>query len=91
MGWLPGQWIAGGEEPSWPRQQHRCHHPIRQGDRLYVSYWHGGIVVLDIQDMAHPKMVTQFGWSPPYPWPARSSCPATASSCRRRSTPSQQV
>ena len=46
--WMPGQWSAGGETPTWEGTAHRCHHPIRHGDRLYVSYWHGGFVILDI-------------------------------------------
>src|ERR1051326_2458798 len=40
--WMPGQWTAGGETPTWHGTDHRCHHPIRRGNRLYVSYWHGG-------------------------------------------------
>src|SRR4029078_9870741 len=39
--WMPGQWTAGGEVPSWKGRHHRCHHPIRLDNRLYVSYWHG--------------------------------------------------
>ena len=76
--WMPGQWIAGGEEPSWtirgPREP-RCHHPIRLGDRLYVSYWHGGGFILDISDIAHPKAVSSINWSPPFPWPTHSLVP----------------
>ena len=56
--WMPGQWIAGGEARTFkddgPREP-RCHHPIRMGDRLYVSYWHGGGFILDISDMSKPK------------------------------------
>ena len=48
---------------------HRCHHPIRMGNRLYVSYWHGGFVILDIADMSKPKFVSALDWSPPFPWP----------------------
>ena len=74
--WLmPGQHIAGGETPTWQGREHRCHHPIRQGDRLYVSYWHGGGVILDISDMGKPKMVSSFDWSPPFPWPTHSVVP----------------
>ena len=50
--WMPGQWIAGGEKPTWEGTAHRCHHPLRSGNRLYTSYWHGGFVILDIEDMA---------------------------------------
>jgi hypothetical protein len=82
--WLPGQWIAGGETPSWEERAHRCHHPIRFGDRLFVSYWHGGIVILDISDMSRPKMVSRTHWSPPFPWPSHSAVPIPQSIHGRR-------
>ncbi len=73
--WMPGQWTAGGETPSWKGRQHRCHHPIRQGNRLYVSYWHGGFVILDIEDMAKPKLVSGLDWSPPFITPTHTALP----------------
>ena len=73
--WMPGQWKAGGETPDWKGHAHRCHHPIRRGDRLYTSYWHGGVVILDIADMAKPKLVSSIDWSPPFPWPTHSAVP----------------
>ncbi len=37
--WIPGQWAAGGEAYPWAHYaEPRCHHPLRRGDRLYVSY-----------------------------------------------------
>jgi len=73
--WLPGQWKAGGETPTWQGAAHRCHHPLRRGDRLYTSYWHGGFVILNITDMAKPTMVSHFDWSPPFPWPTHTTLP----------------
>jgi len=73
--WMPGQWIAGGEKPSWDGRRHRCHHPLRKGDRLYSGYWLGGFVILDITDMSRPKLVSQFDWSPPYPSPTHTTLP----------------
>ena len=73
--WMPGQWEAGGETPTWSGRQHRCHHPIRLGDRLYVSYWHGGFVILDIADMAKPKHVSGLDWSPPFITPTHTALP----------------
>ena len=73
--WVPGQWIGGGESPTWEGRAHRCHHPMRKGDRLYVSYWHGGLVILDISDMSRPKMVSQLDWSPPFPAPTHTTLP----------------
>ena len=47
--WIPGQWKAGGEPYPWDNWvPPRCHHPLRMGDRLYVSYWHHGLFILDI-------------------------------------------
>jgi hypothetical protein len=73
--WMPGQWIAGGETPSWKGRNHRCHHPIRRGDRLYVSYWYGGGVILDISDMSKPRTISTIDWSPPFGWPTHSLVP----------------
>ena len=73
--WMDGQWTAGGEIPSWKGRNHRCHHPIRRGDRLYVSYWYGGGVILDISDMTRPRMISSLDWSPPFGWPTHSLVP----------------
>jgi hypothetical protein len=82
--WMPGQWLAGGEQPTWPGRRHRCHHPLRLGDRLYVSYWHGGFVILDVADLAHPKFVSGLDWSPPYPCPTHTALPIPQSIMGRR-------
>lgn len=71
--WIPGQWEAGGEEYPWADWvPPRCHHPLRHGDRLYVSYWHHGFVILDISDMAKPKLVAQYNTSPAFPHPTHT-------------------
>jgi hypothetical protein len=72
---MPGQWTAGGEKPTWEGTAHRCHHPMRVDDRLYVSYWHGGFVILDIEDMSKPKFISGLDWSPPFPWPTHTALP----------------
>ena len=37
-----------------------------------MSYWHHGFFVLDIADMAKPKVVAQFNTSPAYPHPTHT-------------------
>lgn len=71
--WMPGQWIAGGETPAWRGDAHKCHHPLRYGNRLYTSYWHGGFVILDIEDLSRPKFVSGLDWSPPFAWPTHTA------------------
>jgi hypothetical protein len=73
--WMPGQWTAGGETPSWEKSAHRCHHPLRMGNRLYTSYWMGGFVILDIEDMSKPKFVSGLDWSPPFHCPTHTALP----------------
>jgi hypothetical protein len=73
--WMPGQWTAGGEKPTWTGAAHKCHHPLRSGNRLYTSYWHGGFVILDIEDMSRPTFVSGLDWSPPFPWPTHTALP----------------
>lgn len=71
--WMPGQWTAGGERPSWKGTAHRCHHPLRAGNRLYTTYFHGGFVILDIEDMSKPKLVSHVDWSPPFTSPTHTA------------------
>lgn len=71
--WMPGQWAAGGEPYPWDDWvEPRCHHPLRRGDRLYVSYWHHGFVILDISDLSSPKLVSRFNTSPVFPHPTHT-------------------
>jgi len=71
--WMPGQWTAGGEQPTWNGSNHRCHHPLRLGNRLYTSYWYGGFAILDIETMSKPRLVSRVDWSPPFPWPTHTA------------------
>jgi hypothetical protein len=74
--WLPGQWRAGGEPYPWSDgPEPRCHHPLRRGDRLYVSYWHHGIFILDISDMARPAIVSHVNTRPTFPHPTHTCLP----------------
>jgi hypothetical protein len=71
--WIPGQWKAGGEPYPWDNwTPPRCHHPLRQGDRLYVSYWHHGFFILDVSDMSKPKAISGVNTSPVYPHPTHT-------------------
>lgn len=74
--WIPGQWKAGGEEYPWDNWvSPRCHHPMRMGNRLYVSYWHHGFYILDIEDMARPKVVSHMNTSAAFPHPTHTCLP----------------
>jgi hypothetical protein len=70
--WLPGQHLAGGEKPAWPGRQHRLHHALRQGDRLYAGCWHGGVRVIDVSDIRKPRTLGAYNYHPPFPEPSHT-------------------
>jgi hypothetical protein len=71
--WVPGQWAAGGETPTWDGWAHRIHHSLRYDNRLYTSLWHGGFAILDVDDLSKPTFISGLDWSPPFPWPTHSA------------------
>jgi hypothetical protein len=73
--WLPGQWVAGGETPDEGYRMTWCHQILRRDNRLYVAYWHAGMVILDIEDMSKPKMVSRLVYSPTFPHPTHTILP----------------
>jgi hypothetical protein len=83
--WIPGQWQAGGEAYPWGEgPAPRCHHPMRMGDRLYVSYWHHGYHILDIADMRKPALIAGGNTSPAFPHPTHTCLPIPQSLKGRR-------
>ena len=72
--WVPGQ--RKGEEP-YPRHRPpaldfavRLHHSLcypQRPDRVYLGYIDAGMIILDIADMARPRMVSRLDYHPPFP------------------------
>ena len=73
--WYPGQWIAGGERPSWQGTEVRTHHPNRWGNRLYVPLWGGGFSIVDITNLKKPRTVSHFDYHPAYSYPTHTALP----------------
>jgi hypothetical protein len=73
---IPGQNVGAGEDYPWgDGVKPRCHHPLRMGDRLYVSYWHHGMFILDISDLSRPKLVSAVNHSPVSAHPTHTCLP----------------
>src|SRR4249920_947810 len=70
--WMPGQHLAGGEQPTWPGRQHRLHHALRSGDRLFAGCWHGGVRVIDVSDIRKPRTIGAYNYHPPFPEPSHT-------------------
>jgi hypothetical protein len=72
--WLPGTRDGDDEPPParHPRfdagfRAHNTNVYPRRPDRAYVGYIDGGAVVLDISDMAHPRLLSRWDYHPPLP------------------------
>lgn len=65
--WLPGQWKAGGESGAAPHTSlHGGAYVV--GDRAYLPYGGAGLVILDVGDLARPRLVSRLPFSPPFPF-----------------------
>jgi hypothetical protein len=62
--WVPGQHVAGGEKPQ--REPNvNLHNPnFVDGNLMYLSYGDAGMVILDIRDVAKPKLVSRTKFEP---------------------------
>lgn len=61
--WWRGMWRAGGETMELPaNEEWLVHHAMVHGDRAYLGFWNGGMVVIDISELSAPKTVSRLGW-----------------------------
>lgn len=66
--WLPEQWVAGGAKYTGPTFTHpslMLHSPYIKGNRAYLAYCDGGLIILDISDITLPKFISQLKTKPP--------------------------
>jgi hypothetical protein len=71
--WLPGT-REGDAEPAPPRhpridsgfRAHNTNVYPRRPDRAWIGYLDGGAVILDISNMARPKLVSRWDYHPPF-------------------------
>ena len=72
---MPGQHIAAGETPHWTGQQHRLHHTLRFGDKLWAACWYAGAYVIDVSDITAPRTIGGYNYHPPFPEPTHTFMP----------------
>lgn len=62
--WYPGQWIAGGEKPTWALDGPtvRAHHVIVQGNRAYGGYGDAGMMIFSVDD-GHLELISRRCWT----------------------------
>jgi hypothetical protein len=72
--WLPGTRDGDAEPPPVRHlrfdtgfRAHNTNVYPQRPDRAYLGYIDGGAVVLDIADLAHPRLVSRWDYHPPFP------------------------
>jgi hypothetical protein len=76
--WLPGQWSAGGEKPTWAKGDRvALHHAIVAKDIAYGSWRDGGLTLIDVSDAAKPKLLAHLNIHPPFGGGTHTSVPLT--------------
>jgi hypothetical protein len=76
--WLPG--AKPEDQDPWvsldPHHNHfQVHGVIPHGDRAYASCTDAGMAILDVSDVASPKLLGHINWSPPYGGYSHTSLP----------------
>ncbi len=72
---MPGQHVAAGEVPHWQGFRNRVHHGLRVGDELWTACWFDGFYVLDLSDIANPRIKAHHDYHPPFPEPTHTVLP----------------
>ena len=56
-------WEADDETLETPDgKEWQVHHALVNGDRAYLGFWDGGMVVIDISDLTSPTTISRLGW-----------------------------
>ncbi len=73
--WMPGQNAAAGEERNPKGREHRLHHALRMGDRMYAGCWMSGYAIIDVSDLSNPKTLGTYEVHPEAAEPSHTLLP----------------
>jgi hypothetical protein len=62
---MPQQHVAGGEAPHPRGKEHRLHHAMRCGDKMFAGFWHSGVAIVDVSDISRPRTLGHYQYDPP--------------------------
>ena len=62
---MPQQHVASGETPHPRGKEHRLHHAMRSGDKMFAGFWHSGVAIVDVSDISRPRTLGHYQYDPP--------------------------
>ena len=96
--WWPGSWRGGGEQPAWPQgKRYAAHHALLDNHLAYLGYGDAGMVILDVSDVASPRVVSTIDWEPGgdthtcMPFPSRHLVVTTDEAIKERCNEQQKL
>jgi hypothetical protein len=69
---MENQHVANGDAPHPKGTEHRLHHAMRCGDRMFAGCWMSGVSVIDVSDVTKPKTLSRYEYAPPCPEPTHT-------------------
>ena len=64
---MENQHVADGDTPHPKGAEHRLHHAMRSGNRMFAGCWMSGVAIIDVSDITKPKTLSRYEYNPPHP------------------------
>lgn len=69
---LENQHVANGDTQHPKGAEHRLHHAMRNGDKMFAGCWMSGVSIIDVSDISKPKTLSRYEYKPPHPEPTHT-------------------
>jgi hypothetical protein len=69
---LENQHVGAGETPHPKGADHRLHHAMRNGDKMFAGCWMSGLSIIDVSDISKPKTLSRYQYTPAHPEPTHT-------------------
>ena len=69
---MENQHVANGDTPHPKGTEHRLHHAMRNGDKMFAGCWMSGVSIIDVSDISKPKTLSRYQYSPPHTEPSHT-------------------
>jgi hypothetical protein len=69
---MENQHVANGDTPHPTGAEHRLHHAMRTGDKMFAGCWMSGVSIVDVSDITKPKTLSRYEYDPPHTEPSHT-------------------
>jgi hypothetical protein len=69
---MENQHVANGDTPHPKGTEHRLHHAMRNGDKMFAGCWMSGLSIIDVSDITKPKTLSRYQYNPAHTEPSHT-------------------